>query len=170
MGLRENPLMRRVTLLILSIAAGGCALFLLLRVNAQTLQAYGVPVFSVQIPEGSEPAAEKETTAPGNITFPYPVPGTPLIIERVVASDGLPLGYGTDESTVGIAALVLRNVGSVDVERAAVVLGRGEEQLVFEVAALSPGTTVLVAEKDGKISMEQGFTVCYGWAEQNSPE
>ena len=64
------------------------------------------------------PTAPPETVAEqtGEISFPYAIPDTGLVIQKIAAYDGVFLEDGTDEEITGVAAMVLENTGETAVE------------------------------------------------------
>lgn len=103
------------------------------------------PVFSFY------PQSESEQKT---IFFPHLVHGTNLVVERMVAYDGLFLEDGSNDVVADIAALVLHNRGTQPLLHAKVELQQGERNLVFYAETLLPGDTVLVPEA-GRQKYEQ---------------
>lgn len=159
--------MRRCLLLILGFAAGGCVFLILLFVNTENIPSYGTPVLAIVETTASDGPEYVASIASADITFPRVVEGTPLLIEDMTGYDGPFVEDGSDEEVANVAALILRNVGSVGVERASVSLERGDLRLTFEVSNLPPGAAVLVAEKNRQSCPQRNFTACTGWAEQS---
>lgn len=99
------------------------------------------------------------------LTFPLAVENTQLRVLRLSAYTG---PFWEDRSTASLAdtgALLVENTGSQPLERGAVVLEWGQEQLVFEISHLPPGEMALVLEKDGQALPDSVLTACYGWSD-----
>ena len=112
----------------------------------------------------------KETAPVREWVFPMAVPDTQLRVLLLTEYRGPFLEKPDSGLTVASAAVVVENGGGLFLSAGAVVLQRGQEQLVFEVRDLPPGEKALVLEKDA-----QGFsgTVgwhCFGWTRQEYPE
>ena len=105
-------------------------------------------------PEPTEP------TEPPTLTFPYAIPGTSLVIERVDSYDGIFLEDGSDTDVSGITAMVLRNSGRTCAELAMITMTQGDRTLTFKVTALPAGATVVVQESGAAAYRATPFTAC----------
>lgn len=145
--------MRRAMLLITGLGTGGI-LFALLLVSVA--EQYTV-VKAQELP-------------PVTLVFPYPVTGTTLHAVALVEYEGPFWEDGSDEEVAGIAALLVKNAGDLQIARGAVILEWEDKRMVFEMTSLPPGTQALVLEKD-KAAFRQGAPKkCYGWAREEYPE
>src|SRR5699024_2656987 len=84
-------------------------------------------------PETVAPTAPPETVAEqtGEISFPYAIADTGLVIQKIAAYDGVFLEDGTDEEITGVAAMVLENTGETAVEYTRISLNAGGETWSF---------------------------------------
>lgn len=92
---------------------------------------------------GSSAAQEPE---PEPISFPYQVPESGLVIEDIRGYDGPYLEDGGDDDVTGVAAAIVKNQGSVDVEYAKLELEIGGQNLSFVLSDLPAGESVAVQE------------------------
>lgn len=111
--------------------------------------------------EQTADTGETEETQ-GPISFPYTVTGTSLTIENISSYDGIFLEDGSDQEVSGIAAMVLKNTGDVNVEYARITLTRDGEELQFEASDIPAGATVVVQEKNKAAYGSGTFTDCSG--------
>ena len=107
--------------------------------------------------ESQNEAAENQVE---NITFPYQIPDTGLVIEKLNSYDGAFIEDGTDEEVYGITAAVIRNAGEENLEYAEITLERDGEPLVFRVSTLPAGATVAVQEAERKTYQEGTYQNC----------
>ena len=113
---------------------------------------------TTQNSETEEQPAETEA----DISFPYTVPGTSLTIENISSYDGIFLEDGSDQEVSGIAAMVLKNTGDVNVEYTSISIKRDGEELQFEASDIPAGATVVVQEKNKAAYGSGTFTDCSG--------
>ena len=102
-------------------------------------------------PEESADDSEEET----QISFPYTIPNTSLVIENIASYDGIFLEDGSDASVTGIYSMVLENSGDTDVEYARITLNCDDSPITFEVSDVPSGATV-VAQEINKTSYQDG--------------
>lgn len=105
-------------------------------------------------PGTQKPAEGKE------LSFPYTIPGSSLVIHKVDSYNGVFLEDGSDRSVSGICTLVLTNSGSTDVEYADISLVQGKRTLLFKATVLRAGCTVVVQEASAALYEEGAYTSC----------
>ena len=99
-------------------------------------------------------------TEPPALEFPYAIPGTDLVIQKMDSYDGIFLEDGSDQSVTGICALVLVNKGSVGVEYANIEIAQNGKTLVFKATALPAGATIVVQEAGTAAYSAADCTAC----------
>lgn len=98
------------------------------------------------------------------LSFPFSVPGTPLIAQELRSYSGLYLEDGGRENVAGIAACILENSGSALIQNATLELWQGSRRYEFRLEYLPPGERVLVLEASrqkllpGNITQAQGVS------------
>lgn len=98
---------------------------------------------------------EMQEFEPIEITLPYVIPGTDLVIEKIAAYRGIYIEDGSDQSVSNVAALVVRNSGSEAVEHAKIDFVQNGKSLEFEISALPAGAKIAVQESN-KAVYEEG--------------
>ena len=91
---------------------------------------------------------KQEEEAEKNITFPYAIPGTELVIQKIESFDGIFLEDGTDEAVSNVTTMLLENKGYMDVEYAEISIKCDDKKLEFEVSVLPGGSSMIVQEKN----------------------
>lgn len=109
---------------------------------------------------GEKQTIEEDTT----VSFPYEVEGTSLTIENISSYDGIFLEDGSDQEVSGIAAMVLKNTGDINVEYTSITLKRDGKEMQFEASDIPAGATVVVQEKNKEVYESGTFTDCSGIA------
>lgn len=109
-------------------------------------------------PAATKPAATEPPVS--YLNFPYTIPGTTLVIQKVDSYDGIFLEDGSDRSIEGIYALVLKNTGSDAVEYANITLTQQGKTLTFKATALPAGGTMVVQEANAAAYVNTKFTDC----------
>ena len=102
------------------------------------------------------PTEPPETTSP-YVSFPYPIPETPLVIEDIKSYSGIYLEDGSDEPIEDVAAIIVRNEGSQCVEYAEIYLDGTEEDLHFVLSGLEAGASAVVMEADRDSAVMQNY-------------
>ena len=105
---------------------------------------------------GSTPAAPVN---PNDISFPYAIPGTQLVIRDIRPYNGLFLEDGSDQTVSNISVMILENRG-VGLEYAAITLVQGDRQLTFKATAIPGGTQAVVQEASAAEYRKGGYTQC----------
>lgn len=103
-----------------------------------------------------------ESETKGSVHFPYTIPGSDLVIQKISSYNGIFLEDGFDENVSDIAVIALKNTGSVDVEYANITLSQNDTFLQFEASVIPAGEVVVVQEKDKKACLTEGYTSCTG--------
>lgn len=91
------------------------------------------------------PSPEPEVT---NLSFPYAIPGTSLVIRQVSSYDGIYLEDGSDTEISGVSAMILENTGSSAVEFVRIQLEGDTVTYAFEASALPAQSVVVIQEKN----------------------
>lgn len=99
---------------------------------------------------GNEEDPTTQTKPTNYISFPYPISGTPLVIEQVNSYDGIFFEDGSDREMSGVTAIVLKNTGDECVNYMDIYMDREGTQLHFAGSALGPGDTAIVLEANAK--------------------
>ena len=81
--------------------------------------------------------------------FPYLIPNSSLSIRAVKSYSGVFIEDGSDKDVSGIAAIILDNKGSEEIEYAKVTLKCEGKEYVFEAKTLAAGDTMVVQESSG---------------------
>lgn len=112
---------------------------------------------------GSDPSSDSsinETISGEGISFPYTIPGTNLVIERLDSYDGIFLEDGSDQSVEGISAMVLTNTGSTGVEYVNITMNQNGEQLQYTGTAIPAGSTIVIQESGASSYSTSSYTDC----------
>jgi len=96
---------------------------------------------------------------PTEITFPYIIPGTQLVVRGIRSYDGLFLEDGSDREVTGISTIILENRGS-GIEYANITLIQGDRQLQFKATAIPGGTQAVVQESNAAEYRIDDYTQC----------
>lgn len=91
---------------------------------------------------------KQEAEEEKNITFPYAIPGTEMVIQKIEPFDGIYLEDGTDEAVSNVTTMLLENKGYTDVEYAEISIKCDGKKLMFEVSVLPGGSSMIVQEKN----------------------
>lgn len=91
---------------------------------------------------------KQEEEAEKNITFPYAIPGTELVIQKIEPFDGIFLEDGTDEAVSNVTTMLLENKGYMDIEYAEISIKCDDKKLEFEVSVLPGGSSMIIQEKN----------------------
>lgn len=109
---------------------------------------------SVVIPPEKDPETGKET----GISFPCPIPGYDLTIEKMEPYNGMFVEDGSNGNIKNVAMLLVKNNGDFPVEYAQIRVVCGHEELLFDISALPAGEKLVVQEKTGKTIPEGNAT------------
>lgn len=120
------------------------------------------PPQSQQPTSGTTPIQNptQKPTQPQEISFPYTIPGTSLVVTKIDSYDGIFLEDGSDRSVTGICALVLTNSGKTDVEYADITVKQGSRELLFKATVLKAGCTVVVQEANAAAYASGSYESC----------
>lgn len=98
--------------------------------------------------------------ATNKLTFPYDIPNTDLIIQKITSYDGIYLEDGSDSSVSDIYSIVLKNNGDTDIEYVRIALKCDDTELSFEASDIPAGASV-VAQESSKTEYHAGkYTDC----------
>lgn len=118
----------------------------------------------------SEPLpTSREEFLPDEIRLPMWVAGTSVLVERLCAYDGPFVEDGSDAEVVNIAALLIKNIGSYELQKAEITLQFGSETMVFYGEHIPAGATVALLEKNATPYSAGDFSACTGWQEVSNP-
>ena len=81
--------------------------------------------------------------------FPYQIPNSSLSIRAVKSYSGVFIEDGSDKDVSGIAAIILDNKGTENIEYAKITLKCEGKEYVFEAKTLAAGATMVVQESTG---------------------
>lgn len=81
--------------------------------------------------------------------FPYLIPNSSLSIRAVKSYSGVFIEDGSDKDVSGIAAIILDNKGSEEIEYAKITLKCEGKEYIFEARTLAAGATMVVQESSG---------------------
>lgn len=115
--------------------------------------------------EPSQPITSNEEFASEEIYLPTWISGTSILVERLCAYDGPFLEDGSDAEVINIAALLVKNIGSYELQRAEITLHFGSETMVFYGEHIPAGATIALLEKNATPYCAKQFTACTGWQE-----
>lgn len=87
------------------------------------------------------------TTAPLSPELPFVIPGSDLILEKLVSYEGDFWEDGSDRYVTDIMALVVYNPRNQFIEEALLQLQLGGKTLFFRITCLAPNSRVLVLEQ-----------------------
>jgi len=129
-----------------------------------------LPVFSSQ-PEYMSPFAPEESpTLPTaaqigssqteETVFPCPLQFTSLVVEKLSSYEGPWLQDGSEEHVVGVAALLVRNTGTIGIEYARISLVQNGQELIFDATYIPPKGTILLLEDNKQPYSDAPVTNC----------
>ena len=101
---------------------------------------------SVVIPPEKDPQTGEEL----GLSFPCPIPGYDLTIEKMEPYNGIFVEDGSNANIENVAMLLVKNNGDFPVEYAQIRVVCGQEELLFDVSALPAGEKLVVQERNGK--------------------
>ena len=85
-----------------------------------------------------------------DISVPYHISSTPLILRNIVCYEGVFIEDGSQEEVSGIFGAVIENTGAHYVQTGEIWVLSDNELLVFKFSLLPPGSCTLVLEKNRK--------------------
>ena len=92
--------------------------------------------------------------------FPYLIPNTSLVIQKVRSYDGVFIEDGSDRNVSGISAIVVENVGDEYIEYAKISMHCNDKQLVYELKTLEPKGVMMVQESTAAIYEDGEYSDC----------
>lgn len=128
-----------------------------------------VPVFSSEpeqmqsFPSQSSPT-EETLIQTGNeqegTSFPLALQYTTLVVEAFSSYDGPWLEDGSEENVIGVAALLVRNTGTVGIEYARITLQQNGREMTFDATYIPPKGSVLLLEEEKQPYTDAPVTQC----------
>ena len=128
-----------------------------------------VPAFSSE-PEQmqsvpSQPSPTEETLIQtGNeqedTSFPLALQYTTLVVEAFSSYDGPWLEDGSEENVIGVAALLVRNTGTVGIEYARITLQQNGREMTFDATYIPPKGSILLLEEEKQPYTDAPVTQC----------
>lgn len=112
-------------------------------------------------PAGTEPAVNSPAAGSQSLSFPYSIPNTELVIQRISGYDGIFWEDGSDSDVENVTTMFLTNTGDVGLEYASITMQRGVETLEFVVSALPAGASAAVQEKNRTAFTQEGYSACF---------
>ena len=157
---KGSGVVRRLLLLILG--AGGSAMSICLLLCNVGLMNVGASVIS-------------KHTKPEEITLPYCIPGTSLVVQKLVCYEGPYLEDGKADEVVDVAAVILENTGSDGIQEAMVELAWDGGCYSFSAYMIPAGESVLVCDEKRQLFGVRQWISCVGIAslsvdDWNKPE
>lgn len=90
--------------------------------------------------------SEKKEEEIVEITFPYKIPNTNLMVNRISDYAGIYLEDGQDTEVQSVCAMLVTNVGNTPIEYAEVTVKGDSKELLFSISTLPAGAAVVVQE------------------------
>lgn len=110
--------------------------------------------------------SQPQESQPEPITFPYSVPGTGIVVQKISSYDGVYIEDGSDQEISNVAAMLMTNSSGNAIEYVSVSLKCDGELMEFEASDIPSGAAVLVQEKNKKSYSGGTYTECIGTAAQ----
>lgn len=155
---KEDMALKRVALLVLGTIGSFFAVTMLYISAEGIIAGKERPQFSTF----TEPLQENLVTTT-DCVFPYKVPGTTLIAQKIFPYDGPFLEDGSDREVFDVAALQICNIGSREISKAYIEIKLDDSILTFYGEHIPPGIPVLLLECDAKTYGQGSLTACTGW-------
>lgn len=115
--------------------------------------------------ETSQPTTSDEELIPEDLRLPTWVSGTSVLVERLCAYEGPFLEDGSDTEVVNIAALLVKNIGSYELQKVEITLQFDSETMVFYGEHIPAGATIALLEQNAAPYSDERFSACTGWQE-----
>lgn len=98
------------------------------------------------------------------ISFPYAIAGTNLLVEGIGIYEGPFLEDGSNRPTCNTAALMVKNISASSIERCGIILEIAGEVYAFEAYGIPPAQRVYIIEAEMKQYKTEPITICAGWS------
>ena len=108
------------------------------------------------VPQPVVTPAPPEAT-PAFVSFPYAIPDTTLVVQKLNSYDGIYLEDGSDTPISGVAAIVLTNTGSAGVDYAEILLDGTSTDFRFTASGLAGGASMVVMEAGKAPAVQQDY-------------
>ena len=92
--------------------------------------------------------------------FPYKIPNTSLVIQKVRPYDGVFIEDGSDRQVAGISAIVVENTGNEYIEYAKISMQCNEKTLVYELRTMGPKDIMIVQESTAASYEDGEYSDC----------
>lgn len=102
---------------------------------------------NVKETNGDRSDLEKEEEK--GITFPYTIPNTELVVNKISDYKGIYVEDGLDTEVQSVSAMLITNVGNTPIEYAEITVKNVNEQWLFKVSTLPSGASAIVQEANG---------------------
>ena len=96
------------------------------------------------------PEKDPQTGEEIGISFPCPIPGYDMTIEKMEPYNGIFVEDGSNANIENVAMLLVKNNGDFPVEYTQIRVMCGQEELLFHISALPAGEQLVVQEINGK--------------------
>lgn len=97
---------------------------------------------------------------PEEHSFPLALQYTTLVVEAYSSYDGPWLEDGSEENVMGVAALLVRNTGSIGIEYARITLVQNGSEMIFDATYIPPKGSVLLLEENKQSYSDAPVTQC----------
>ena len=107
-----------------------------------------------------------QESQPEPVTFPYSVPGTGIVVQKISSYDGIYIEDGSDQEISNVASMLMTNSSGNAIEYVSVSLKCDGERMEFEASDIPSGAAILVQEKNKKSYRDGTYTECVGTVAQ----
>ena len=117
-------------------------------------------------PEITNAESSEQTAAPAEtegaviskeISFPYTIPETDLVVDSVNSYDGLFLEDGSDTKISGIAAVIVKNTGNQCIDYAEISMKGSQTDYLFILSHLESNAAIVVQEAKKALCVSQTY-------------
>ena len=107
-----------------------------------------------------EPVEQPEDAQVQEGMFPYRIPDTSLVIQKVRPYDGVFIEDGSDREVAMISAIVVENAGDEYIEYAKISMECNGKPLLYELKTLEPKGVIIVQESTAAAYEEGEYCNC----------
>lgn len=104
-----------------------------------------------------QPKPKPVPEQPKEISFPYAIPDTTLVVEAVKSYDGIFLEDGSDTPIKGVAAVIVKNTGKQVVDFAQLQMDGAKTHFTFEFSGVAAGASIVAMEKNKAPAVDQKY-------------
>jgi hypothetical protein len=108
----------------------------------------------------TQPDVEQVGDAENPAGFPYKLAYTSLVVQKLIAYEGVYLEDGSEEAVTDVAALVLENTGTIGIEYAQIILEQNGRELSFDATYIPPKSKILLLEENKQPFSAAAVTAC----------